>query len=652
MQNMTQSPTNPPTHPAPKIAKAKGPIRFEAVIPIAIIILVIGLYFKLFFDHHLKMGLEYVGTHANGAEVDIGSVHTSFFDASLKIENIQVTDLEKPELNKIQISEVRWQMLWDALLRAKIVIHEASILGIQISSKRSQPGHVLPKDPPSESKLEKLSNQALDNAEKEFSGNVFGDVAGLLNGADPKEQLKNIEANLKSEARIKQLQGELDTKQKEYKDRLAKLPQSKDIQDLQVKIKTVKTSGFSNPQELQTSIQQIDSIIKDANNQYKSVKETSDALTADLNKYQQMPKEIEALVQSDIKDLEARLKIPKLDVDTLAKVLFGPSTLAKLKQGQFYMNKARQYIPPKQTAEQKADAEAKKLKPEQRSKGKNYKFGRPRAYPLFWLQTAALSSKSSDAEFSGDMKGELKNLTDDQSAVGAPTTLSFQGDFPKQQLFGVHGLLSIDHRGEEPIESLNLKVDTIKVADKALVNSPDVQIGFKSAAADSNFKLEFKGANVDLNSSTDFQKIDYTVGAKQAILDDILKNAFKDIPKVNVIANVKGPWSALRFNIDTNLAHDLQKAFEKQIQHKIGEAQAQLKALVDNRIGAERAKLMAEFNKIQEQVKSQLGAKQAEIDKAKAQLEDTKNQAAGDQKKKLEDLGKQKLNDLKKQFGF
>ncbi len=184
------------------------------------------------------------------------------------------------------------------------------------------------------------------------------------------------------------------------------------------------------------------------------------------------------------------------------------------------------------------------------------------------------------------------------------------------------------------------------------MNSPDVQIGFKSAAANSDFKLEFKGTNVNLASLTDFQKIDYSVGAKQAILNDILKNAFHDIPKVSVNANVTGPWSALKFTIDTNLAHDLQKAFEKQIQHKIGEAQAQLKALVDTRIGAERSKLMGEFNKIQDQVKGQLGAKQAEIDKAKAQLEDSKNKATNDQKKKLENLGKEKLNDLKKQFGF
>ena len=647
---MTQSQTN--QSPNPKTPKAKGPIRTEAVVPIAIIILVVGLYFEFFFDHHVKKALEYFGTHANGAEVNIAKVHTSFFNASLEIDKIQVTDIEKPDLNKIEIGAAKWQMLWDGLLRGKIVIHEASVLGVKIGSQRSHPGHVLPKDPPSESKLEKISGQALDNAQKEFEGNIFGDIAGLLNGGDPKEQLKNMEANLKSEARIKELQVELAGKQKEWQERLKKLPQDKEIGELQTRIKSVKTGNLSDPAQLQASIKQVSEIIQDAGAKYKVIKETTDAFNNDFKKYSNIPKEIDGLVQSDIKDLEGRLKIPNLDADTIAKVLFGPSVLSKLKLAQFYMNKARQYIPPKKTAAEKADEESKKLKPEQRAKGKNYAFGRPHAYPLFWLQSAKLSSTSTDsAGFTGN--GELKNLTNDQELVGAATTLSFNGSLPKQEISGIHGLITIDHRGDEPLESVDLKVDDLKIANKDLVKSNDVQIGFKSADAQSQFKIELRGENVDLVSDTEFQKIDYSVGAKQAILDDILKKAFKDIPKVGMKANVTGPWSALKFSIDTNLAKDLQNAFQKQIQAKVGEAQAQLKAMIDGKIGGERAKLMSQVTDEQNQIKGELGTKQAEIDKAKNEVtQQAQGKSGGDQKKAIEDLGKKKLNDLKKQFGF
>ena len=52
---------------AEKKPKKKGPIRFEAVLPFTIIVLVVWAYFFFFFDNHLRAGMEYFGTNANGA---------------------------------------------------------------------------------------------------------------------------------------------------------------------------------------------------------------------------------------------------------------------------------------------------------------------------------------------------------------------------------------------------------------------------------------------------------------------------------------------------------------------------------------------------------------------------------------------------------
>src|SRR5205085_680117 len=105
-----------------------------------ILIAIIGVYFMLFFDGNLRRGLEYAGSHINGAEVDVGRVSTSFTGARLEIDNIQVTDKEHPERNTIQLGSIKFQMSWDALLRAKILVKEASILDIQALMPRKSPG--------------------------------------------------------------------------------------------------------------------------------------------------------------------------------------------------------------------------------------------------------------------------------------------------------------------------------------------------------------------------------------------------------------------------------------------------------------------------------------------------------------------------------
>src|SRR5690606_8093874 len=111
-----------------------------------------------------------------GAEVNIDDIETSFFNASLAIRNIQITDVDEPRFNKLQVGTVRWRMLWDALLRGKIAIADASILEIGVGTLRKTPGRVLPKSPESESASEKIRSLALEKAQEQFSGNVLGDI--------------------------------------------------------------------------------------------------------------------------------------------------------------------------------------------------------------------------------------------------------------------------------------------------------------------------------------------------------------------------------------------------------------------------------------------------------------------------------------------
>ncbi len=55
-----------------KTPKKKGPIRFEAIIPVLVLSLLTFAYFSYYFDRHLKSLIEYVGTQGNGAEVNVG----------------------------------------------------------------------------------------------------------------------------------------------------------------------------------------------------------------------------------------------------------------------------------------------------------------------------------------------------------------------------------------------------------------------------------------------------------------------------------------------------------------------------------------------------------------------------------------------------
>lgn len=649
---MTNSDITPAPNATPKKAKKpKGPIRWEAIGPLVVVIAIIWAYFFFLFDTHARHALEYFGTNANGAEVNIGHLKTSFWNASLEIKDIQITDAETPAKNVIELGTMRWEMLWDALLRGKIAIEDASILDIRVGTVRKKPGRVLPPDPPGESKFQQLKEQALNNAQKEFSQNVLGDAAALLKGADPAAQLTSIGNELKSSARIKELEAELKKKQVEWNDRIAKLPKNEDIQNYEKRAKAIKLDGFSNPLEIQTSIQQIDQLVKDVDSKVKEVQSTSQAVGTEVKTMRTSFDQLKGFVDQDVKDLQARLKIPSLDAASIAKSVFGPLILSRVRQAEKYMTKARQYMPPKKTAEEKAEYE--KPKPHERVTGKNYKFGKPKAYPMFWLKHAALSSKETpDSPISGDLTGEIRNATDDQPMLGLPLTLSFAGRFPASKIEDVKGLLTIDHRTENAVESLDLSVGRYPITEMKLIQSDEVQLGFKEASASTHAHIELHGQEVQMRLQSTFDKVAYEVSAKTPMVDEILKAIIQGLPKVTLDAGVKGPWTALQFDFDSNLGRELQAGFQKQLQVKIDQAKAKLQAMIDDVIGKEKAKLLGEFSSSAGDVTKVLEGKEGAINDLKGKLEKEKNKAINDQKSKLQNEAGKAVEDLKKKFGF
>lgn len=639
------------TAPKAKKVKKKGPIRWEAIVPFTIFVTLIYIYFALFFDAHMRHAIEFVGTHANGAEVNIDDIDTSFWKASLEIKNIQVTDGDQPQKNKIQIGAMKWRMLWDALLRGKIAIADASILEIGVGTPRKRPGRVLPKPPPgTQSLTEKVREAAIDQVQGQFDGNVLGDIAAIIGGTDPKDQLKNIENSIASVVRIKELEDEFKKKELEWKERLANLPQSKDLKALEARLKAVKLDRFNGPAEVQASLKELDSIYKETDAKIKNVESTGKAVGSDVNVYKNTIKDLEAMIKKDVADLEARLKIPKLDVKNMAMTLFGPMFLGKVKEAKFYMEKARQYMPPKKTPEEKAAYDPPK--PHERIAGRNYKFGRPNSYPLFWLQKAEISSNPKNSEFSGDVSGTLKDVTDDPPTLGRPTIATFKGDFPKQDLHQVFGEVTIDHTTTNPTEKLALRVGDFRIKGQSLVNSSDVQLAFRDARAASEINAELAGERISLSTENKFSQVQYDVGAKNKIVQEILSNVVNSVPVVTLNASVKGSWKkedgGLDLSMNSNLGAELQAGFEREIQAKIAEAKAKVRAIVDEKIGTEKAKLEAQYKKLESQLKGEVEKAQTEITKFKAQIDSAKKQATDGQKKKLEGEAKKGLDKLLK----
>jgi len=611
--------------------KKKGPLRFEAIIPMLIIVVLIWAYFFFLFDTHLKWGLQTAATNLNGAEVDIADVETNFLKGSFHINGVQVTNAEEPSKNTVEVGQLRFQFLWDALLRMKFVVNEAAVEKIQVATTRKSPGYIVPQKSEDLQAPSGSSNKALDQAAEMLTKNI--DMS----------ELNSIKLeNSKALAKIEELKAELPLKQKLWKETVDGMPSAKDFQSLQSRVQQLKVGGTSNPAELQAQVQQAQALINEANDKSNQLKSKVNFLNTDINNFSGSVSSVDSLVQEDIRTVESKLKLPALDTEGLARSLFGEELFAKFIKYKRYALMAKKYMPPKKEKDEDI------LVPRSRAEGVNIEFPITTGYPLFWLQKAVFSSKADGSPFGGDVSGEIRDVTSNPALIGRPVVATFKGDFEKTQVRNINAKIILDHRQAPATQSLTASVGSFPVEGKMFSKSESAQFGFSEALGHGQVEAFAKGDQVSIQFINFFDHIDYLVDSNNEQMKGILVNVTKDIPKVTLNAKATGSWTQLQWDIDTNLARELSQGFSKQITGKLNEARQKIREAVESKIGKQKSELNQQFQSAQAPVQKQVKEKEQEVQKlqasAQSKLKEVQNQATSQ--------GTKSLDDIKKKFGF
>lgn len=657
------------TEKTPKVKKAKGPIRWNAVVPFTIVCVIIFAYFHFFFDAHLRTAMEWIGYKGVGAEVNIAKVETSFFNASLRIQKIEITNADKPAQNVIEIGDIRWGMSWDALLRAKILINEAVIENIQFNTARKHPGRVAPPEPPPkpgpgmlEQEAQKLKEEALAKAQQEYADNMLGDLAAILGGADAKAQLGKIEGTLASKKKVTEIEASLKDKKKYWDDKLKTLPQGKDIQALNDRLGKIKTKDFKTPQELQTSLQELDAVLKQGDAYYKQIGSTGQELEKDLKLIDADIKSLDGLIKADIKALEAHFRIPSINTKDLTRALFNRYLGKYIAKVNHYRAMAEKYLPPKYANKISgkggpAEPEDIPIQPHPREVGVSYEFGRKNSYPLFWIKKAAISSQAGMSPKAGNIRGQILDITSNQTLVGRPTVATINGDFPADQIKDLLLKLVLDNTKAESLITYQLAVGSYPINAAEFVNSPDVKIALNSATGKLNIDGELKALrDFKMNLNNQFTTANFEVSAKDGNINSILKNTFAELPAITLTGGASGYLPSISFDVSSNLGSELEKGLRKQVEAKIAEARKQIEEHVNREIGKQREQIDKQVKQLREQLDKEVKKVQEQLNTQKKQVEAKADQAKKDAenkaKKEVEKQGKKTVDDLKKRLGL
>lgn len=621
-----------------KIKKARGPIRYEAIIPVLVISTITFIYFSVYFDRHVKSLAEYIGTQANGAEVNIGEVDISFIKGSITVTRLEVTNLEDNLKNTIEIGKMNLRLVWDALLRMKFVIDDASIEDIMLMSNRRRAGKVLPPSPAKPSKSEELQAELVSQVQSKYQGNVLENLITFLDGSSVDDQIKEIRGTLKSETRINDMIKEIDSKKDYWDKEIKTLSDDKIVKDIEKKIQDI--SKEKNDLKKLSMAKEIADDIKTVNERVKSVKSKSDELQAEVKKIAQYPKEVQALIKEDTESLKNRFSIPSVDFKDLALNLFAKDFVGHLGKFRKYAEIAKQYIPEKQEV-----AEEEKVIPAKRDEGKTYHFPVTTGYPFVWLKHASISSKGTEGSYVGDVKGKLTDVTNDPKLIKKATILDVNGNFPTANLIGVKAVYALHHHVADPYQEAFMQVNQFRLDNKLFVNEKNKKFGINEANGTSTIRARIQNNTVDMNWLAHFNDPKYLVDLNTKSGNEILTRILNNIPIISLEARARGPFSKLDIDLKSNLGEELGKGLKNELTSQISSAQGKINALIDEKIKGPQNELMGKINLSNNQLKS-FNDLENLYKKYEDQLQAELKKMQGGQGDKLKEQGKKLLKGL------
>lgn len=280
-------------------------IRWPGLIAFVVIVALICGIVVTFANPLLRMGLSSALTQANGAEVNIEQAELNWRPFGVVLTDMQFTDPDQPELNRVQASRVSADInFWDAVI-GRIHITDLQARGIAMGTERERPGKV----------------RADYRAERE----PFDWRQRL---ADLDIELPSVDDVLeRGDIRTPALAEKTEQDFREYRERLERarenLPSEEQFESYKERIDALIDRDLRNPQQILTLRNDLSSLKDDMRSDRAAVQEFLDLAEEAVTTLRD---DLQALRDAPGHDLERLRSLFAMDRDSLSEltgVLFG-----------------------------------------------------------------------------------------------------------------------------------------------------------------------------------------------------------------------------------------------------------------------------------------------------------------------------------------
>ena len=546
--------------------------KFVYYVLVPFVAVLIVLY--LFIDRWVEAGLEAAGEAAVGAKVEIDNLRLSLSPIAIQWEKLQVANPNDTWKNMFETGRVRFALNFGQLLRNKYIIETMEVNDLLIGTKRTTDG-ALPKSKQEEapqSSSSSFTSQAGAALEKTVSQTPVFNVDNIRKGFNVDSLVKTLD--VRTLKHIDSLKQQVLAASQQWQSSLSDFESSKArLQDIEKNVKAINPGELKGVDKITAAISTVDNSIKSINEIKQSFDNRKASITADIQKVSGSVGTIDDVVKQDFDKLMSMAHLPNLNTSGIAQLLVGQEMYEKALSYLYWVDFARAHI-------KKSSATPEEENPP-RMKGQNIHFPVERSYPKFWIRKVLISGGKGEAA-GGDFiraKGEVHDITNDQTITGVPLTVNLEGVEGGGRAFTLSAL--IDRRKDIPYDEYRASLGGVPLAEFQLGKSDFLPAKVTNAKMSSSVIMIVPGNGFDARTRLDFQnvKLQFEAEARNTV-ERLVREVLQGISGFDVNLRL---WNT-GGNFDVALSTDLADQISAKLKNVLG----------------------AEFTKLQDDLRSKL----------------------------------------------
>jgi len=569
--------------------------RWKAIGPLFVLLVIVAILWWIFADAIARHETQTVGTLMLGAKVEIQDLHLDLPHGQFRMRGLTIASPHEAFKNLVQADEIVADLDVVPLTEKKIIINRVAANGLRFGTPRQTDGRVAAKS--GSGIAGRVYAEARDWA-SQFQVPVLQLATGRvsIDSLDPR-RLSTIPAaealGARADSSRRAWQAAFDT---------LRIGSTLDSSSATLeRLKRARATDLATINEARQAIDRLKRARDRVTNLEQGVKRGVAALNTGLAG-------LDSTRQRDYAFARSLLKLPSLDAPAVGAALFAPGAIKPFERVFYWVQLARRYMPPGLLPHATTGT------PRLRRAGEDVRFPKERALPRFLVRNADLSFLlHPTAAQPQRYAGRLSGLASDPALYGRPTLLVASG--PQLAAAGL-----LNHVRGTPLDTAGATVGGIRLPAFTL---PGVPLRLDPGAATTELGFNLDGDTIHARFALHSTNVrwDRDSGFAGSQIGDLIWRAVSGISNLELEARVSGelhhPQFAVRSNLDQAIASRLRAVLGEQVAAAERQMRARVDALINDKVGPVRARVID----VESQAQSQVSQQRTRVDELQRALE-------------------------------